>query len=341
MKVDLEIVVTRRRKIPSSVVGRLGIETSGRLPGIGHAVVIRIRRGGGRTSGVGGQEVVAGGIRVGRGGVDPVLFHRRDEPLVHRIAGEGSGIFEQAFTQRSRRGVGDRGKRMPDRARCRGSRSGVGHGHTRIVVAAIEEFVIGTTGMKRHRVATHKQLIPSRGRGPQDLVVPHAVGKGGPGAEDIAYRVEPIVDRIGLAEAVGDDVGVGSQRDEKARVPVEVVRKLEVHRAAGGGRRLARSFGKAAFDPHEEIVMDREAVEGETVGGVRIVHQHSAVEGVASDRLGEEAVLDGEAVGIRDLDGFVLRIADRDMIDDRIAGVTQAQSVIARTSRARADADMA
>ena len=86
--------------------------------------------------------------------------------------------------------------------------------------------------------------------------------------------------------------------------------------------------------------MQRDIVQSEPVGRVRVVHQDSAIERMSADRFGEQGVLDGDVVGVGDLDRLVDGVADGDVIDDGIAGVAQPQSVIGRTGGTRPDADV-
>ena len=61
---------------------------------------------------------------------------------------------------------------------------------------------------------------------------------------------------------------------------------------------------------------------------------------MSADRFGEHSVLDGDVVGVGDLDCLVESIADGHVIHDGVAGVAQSQSVVTGEGRGRPDTDV-
>ncbi|MFO0004016.1 MAG: hypothetical protein ACK559_23080, partial [bacterium] len=147
--------------------------------------------------------------------------HRLDEAGVHRIARPRPDPVRQRRPQVERRRVGDRGERVTRRHVLGLPRGRVGIRLLRIVVAAVKQGVIRASRIEAHAVALHVQLVAGgRGR-PQDLVVPHAVGKRVSRAEEVVHRVEPVVDRIRIPVGARDaPARVDAEGDEEPRIPV-------------------------------------------------------------------------------------------------------------------------
>ena len=76
------------------------------------------------------------------------------------------------------------------------------------------------------------------------------------------------------------------------------------------------------------------------MGRVGVVHQHASVKCVGAQGFSDDAVLDGDAVGIGNFDSFIGGVADGNVVHDGVAGVAEAQTVVGWPIDSGADADV-
>ena len=89
MQVNLQVGIPQGGEVSAVVIGQVGVKPLGNFPGIGHAIVIAIRRRRGRRTDVGGQQGIPVGVRAGTGWVNEVFPHRLEQTSVHRVPWPG------------------------------------------------------------------------------------------------------------------------------------------------------------------------------------------------------------------------------------------------------------
>ena len=210
---------------------------------------------------------------------------------------------------------------MAHRHILRQAGGGVRVGYLGVVIATIKQGVVRPGRVEAHAIALHIELIAGGRALPQNLVIPHTVGEAAAGAEVVIHRIQPIVDGVGVAIAIGELSRIGPQGNEEAGIPVEVAGNFQIHGATGRRQRLSGGFRQSSLNSVKQIVVNGKIIQGKTVGRVGIVDQHAAIEGMTPQGLRQHGVLNGDVIGIGDLHRLIRSVAHRHVIDNGIAGV--------------------